>query len=331
MLNFIYLAQYPLHTSETLSLLRRTLTCFHDNKEVFIETGACSSFNKIPKLHACQHFTRQFENFDLAKDAYRAMNWRDELPQMVAWLERQEKIKRHEKYIQLIMSGGEHILLCYDIMPGVAFKRSPKMTLHPTTKSVTFSRLIADYSASDFHNTLAHYVIKTRHPQLSHRRLENEARKLHILFTHVPVWHRIKWTTPDIYCSNDSGTIIVDSARVNLAQKNKHGHSIPGRFDTILVNVNNGQALGVAGYRVAQIRVVFSLTDKMKDHLFSADELDDIPSHLAYVEWFTPFQSSPDGVHGLYKVSHSVEQDGFRLSIQRKCPFIPEIWASRFP
>ncbi|KAK7024551.1 hypothetical protein VNI00_016226 [Paramarasmius palmivorus] len=65
MLNFVYLAQYPLHTTETLSLLRQSLTLFHDHKDVFVDTGIVSTF-KIPKLHACQHFARHFENFGTA-------------------------------------------------------------------------------------------------------------------------------------------------------------------------------------------------------------------------------------------------------------------------
>lgn len=39
MLDFIYLAQLPAHTSETLSQLDDSLREFHQNKAVFVESG----------------------------------------------------------------------------------------------------------------------------------------------------------------------------------------------------------------------------------------------------------------------------------------------------
>ena len=39
-------------------------------------------------------------HIDFTKDAYHATNRRDELSQMTVWLERKEKILRHEKFIK---------------------------------------------------------------------------------------------------------------------------------------------------------------------------------------------------------------------------------------
>ena len=39
-------------------------------------------------------------HIDFTKDAYRASNKKDELSQMTVWLERKEKVLRHEKFIQ---------------------------------------------------------------------------------------------------------------------------------------------------------------------------------------------------------------------------------------
>jgi hypothetical protein len=38
-------------------------------------------------------------HIDLAKDTYHATNFKDEYPQMTAWLERREKILRHDKFL----------------------------------------------------------------------------------------------------------------------------------------------------------------------------------------------------------------------------------------
>jgi hypothetical protein len=54
-LDFLFLAQYPLHTSETLDLLMDALNMFHLNKDIFIELGVRAHFN-IPKFHNIHHY-----------------------------------------------------------------------------------------------------------------------------------------------------------------------------------------------------------------------------------------------------------------------------------
>jgi hypothetical protein len=56
LLDFMYLAQYPVHTDETLSLLDDALERFHDNKNIFIDLGLRDTFN-IPKLHSATHYS----------------------------------------------------------------------------------------------------------------------------------------------------------------------------------------------------------------------------------------------------------------------------------
>jgi hypothetical protein len=113
-LDFLYLARYPVHTNETLDLLDAALKHFHD-KAIFIDLGVPADFN-FPKAHFAGHYQRFIELFgttdnynseyteqlhiDLAKDAYHATNFKDEYPQMTAWLERCEKVLRHDKFLQ---------------------------------------------------------------------------------------------------------------------------------------------------------------------------------------------------------------------------------------
>ena len=66
-------------------------------------------------------------------------------------------------------------------------------------------------------------------------------------------------------------------------------------------------------YRIAQIRVIFSIKPAARKLLFS--NRDHPPHHLAYVEWFTPFQTTPEPKTGLYKVSRSVQQNARIASI----------------
>src|SRR5438477_11325021 len=106
LLDFLYLAQYPVHTSKTLSNLSDALDRFHANKDVFIDLGIQNNF-KIPKLHSLQHYVSSIKLFsttdnyntqatdrlhiDYEKEAYRATNTKDEYLQMILWLERTEK------------------------------------------------------------------------------------------------------------------------------------------------------------------------------------------------------------------------------------------------
>lgn len=87
----------------------------------------------------------------------------------------------------------------------------------------------------------------------------------------------------------------------------------------------------VEGYRVGQVRVIFTLPDV----------LGGIPSErLAYVEWFSKF-AAPDNNHGMFKLNRSLE-DGERVAsiapistIRRSAhlfpkfgPLVPEGWSS---
>ncbi|KAI0060629.1 hypothetical protein BV25DRAFT_1789248, partial [Artomyces pyxidatus] len=86
LLDFLYLAQYPSHSSDTLKYLDDALSRFHANKAVFELAGVRENFN-FPKLHGLLHYTPSIRLFgttdnynteaserlhiDFAKDAYR--------------------------------------------------------------------------------------------------------------------------------------------------------------------------------------------------------------------------------------------------------------------
>jgi hypothetical protein len=55
LLDFLYLAQYESHMSDTISLLQDSLTRFHANKAVFIDLEIRDHFN-LPKLHSLSHY-----------------------------------------------------------------------------------------------------------------------------------------------------------------------------------------------------------------------------------------------------------------------------------
>src|SRR5258707_14050070 len=56
-LDFVYMAQYPLLSDLNLSKMKDLLSLFNRNKEVFISNGSQELHHfHIPKLHALHHF-----------------------------------------------------------------------------------------------------------------------------------------------------------------------------------------------------------------------------------------------------------------------------------
>ncbi|KAH9043546.1 hypothetical protein EDB83DRAFT_2227861 [Lactarius deliciosus] len=311
LLDFVYLAQYPSHTSQTLQRLEECLARFHENKDVFIDLGVRRHM-RIPKLHSLLHYrssitlfgttdnynTEQSErlHIDFTKDAYRATNRKDEYTQMTAWLERREKVRMHTAFVELrtqshLTSPPISTTLIGPLQVGARYL---KMTQHPTVKAVTFDELAMDYGAVDFQDTLADFIALVNYPSASAAALRSRAADTLLPFRSVPVFHRVKFTSRE----KSEDLEIVDSVVIRPEQKDAHGRTIPERFDTVLVRGRQDVMHGNSN-RIGQVRVVFQIPSKVIRDIF----LNDAPTHLAYIEWFSPLSPTPDANHLMYKVS----------------------------
>ena len=259
LLDFLYLAQYPQHTSETLQLLHQSLKEFHENKYIFIDLGIRNDFN-LPKLHSLIHYVDSIKLFgttdnynteyterlhiDLAKDAYRATNHRDEYAQMTVWLERREKILRHGCYLKW----------CLDPEPAVALQ-SINMTYHgtltlakwPLAPVVDLCDLVNKYGAKFFREALRRYIVLAQHSGLPLTRSQLERRILYtnLPLTTLPVYHKVKFTTPGDTIS--AKRITLDSIHVRPGRRTRKGTKLPARFDTALLDVGLGGETGTSG------------------------------------------------------------------------------------
>ncbi|KAI0076043.1 hypothetical protein K474DRAFT_1598667, partial [Panus rudis PR-1116 ss-1] len=339
LLDFIYLAQYPIHNTATLDAMEEAMNCFDDNKSIFVDLHIRDTWN-LPKLHiVARHYRLLIERFgatdnfntqfferlhiEVAKDAADATNWKDEFPQMTLWLERNEKIARHGNYIQWRQAGCPPLA---DINPLPPPLPPLKMTKRPSLLAVPITQLEQEYHAADFRGALCRFIVQHNNPTASNLAILQEARDFVLPFTRLPVYHRARfWRAdfPHYQNSLDSYDVI----HVRPKRKNYRGDILPPRFDTVLVNIGNGEIVGTNGYRVAQVKVIFSLPRAAIPLIFNADRRS--PLYLAYVEWFTPFRD-PDEVHGLYRVSHAV-REGKRLTaviplvnIHRSVHLIPQ-------
>jgi hypothetical protein len=341
LLDFIYLAQFPSHSPNTLMHLEDLLCRFHDNKDIFIDLGIRDHFN-IPKIHSLHHYvqsirlyrttdnynTEQTEqlHIDFTKDAYRATNHKDEYSQMTAWLERCEKIQMHSNFIKWQrQSEQERIPSAKRIGPPHPGAQILKMTQHPMLKAVSFDILAQQYGAVDFQDTLANYIAHINNPTTSGAALASLAANTLIPFRSVPVYHRIKFVN-----SLDTSEI-VDAVQVRPEQKDARGRAIPSRFDTVLIRGKSDgvvrgstgefcfcrdivQADCYAGHRIVQVRVVFQIPSKVVHEVFPSSDITP-PEHLAYVEWFSPLPVNPGSNHLLYRVTRLAHRGRRRSSI----------------
>ncbi|KAH9829603.1 uncharacterized protein C8Q71DRAFT_718104 [Rhodofomes roseus] len=90
------------------------------------------------------------------------------------------------------------------------------------------------------------------------------------------------------------------------------------------------------GYRVGQVRTVFSLSKKAHQNVFQ--DHPDAPSHFVYLEWFSRFKPRPEPNHLFYRIQRSRTQDGERFaaivpleSLHRSAHLIPKFGAAQPP
>ena len=258
-LDFIYLAQYPCHTSDTLPLLDDALSCFHSNKSIFVDLGIRTNFNLL-KLHSLRHYIEMVQLFgttnnytteytkqlhiDLAKDAYRATNHKEEYYQMTKWLKRREKVLWHRSFIRWRQEGDTAINV--RVPPNMCYARVMKMTSHPSINRVLFEHVETTYRARFFVDALCHFVANLQQPGITGMQLERAAYSVVLPFYAVSVFHKIKFHSID-GLGHKVKDKTVNAIHCHPDQCDIRGKIVPGRYDTALVKVGEGGDVGVEG------------------------------------------------------------------------------------
>ena len=263
-LDFLYLAQFHSHTSNTLEYLDNSLARFHHNKHIFADLGVRKHFN-LPKIHSLIHYrtsialfgtadnynTEQSErlHIDFAKDAYRATNRRDQYPQMTTWLEHREKVHQHSVRINRRKQALDHrdvprAPAASPIGPPCVGTHSLKMSVKPSVRGVSFDELGRQYGAVGFQNAMAKFIAHVNHPRVTGTALQAHADNTLIPFHSVSAFHKVKFTSTS---SNSSKPKIVDAIHVRPEQRDSSGRVVPPRFDTVLVRGKNSDLKSMHG------------------------------------------------------------------------------------
>ena len=249
-LDFLYLAQLPSHTDETLNDMSAALDAFHANKSIFVELHIRDDFN-FPKLHSLLHYAPSIRLFgttdnyntehterlhiDLAKNAYAATNRKDELAQMVVWLERKEKITRFDDFIRWRLDG--RFPPPKEVPPST--HRTHIQIARTPTALVGFDDICSDFGARNFRRALPEFLIRHANPQTSRVQLENAVSQFSFDFSRVPVFQKVKIWIRDLQGRAEADDIL-DVIHVRRECKVRSGRKLSARFDTVLVDAAPG-------------------------------------------------------------------------------------------
>lgn len=246
-LDFIYIAQYPAHDSVTLGYLDDALHRFHQYRHYFVDIGIRKDFN-IPKFHSLLHYadsirafgttdnynTEMFErlHIDFAKNGWRASNHRDEFPQMIRWLSRQEKITKIESHRQQAAASQtqESSISVSKRPPRISI---PKFPNHPN-RSITF---ISDkHRAPDFEYYLKLFLTKFQVNPISSRLVDSHS----LSFTKVDTFDMFRFHPETLQDEGEEDDIVkAIPASSQLPE---------GRFDTVVALVSDtAESTGLTG------------------------------------------------------------------------------------
>ncbi len=259
LLDFIYLAQYSTHDTITLSYMEDALKKFHHDKKYFIDVG-CREHLNFPKLHSLIHYVDSIKLFgttdnyniemferlhiDFAKHGWRATNKRDEFPQMIHWLSRQEKVNYFDHLLSSRLSSlsntsSSNSNSSQSSSPTLnsASKRS-RITLakKPQYPSCPLTIIQATHNAPQFQRHLKQYINNFLPDPLPSRQLETT----HFPFNNIEVYSMFRFH-PE--------TIQDDNKECDIVRAVPCSSPCPrGRFDTVIViNNNTAEATGLEG------------------------------------------------------------------------------------
>ncbi|KAG8939237.1 hypothetical protein FRC03_006458, partial [Tulasnella sp. 419] len=351
LLDFIYLSQFPVHTSDTLDKMRSALNDFHRFKDVFIHEEVRSHFN-IPKFHSLVHYVDAIAShgppdgfntesperlhIEVAKKGYRASNKKGYVKQMVRYVLRQEAIAHKDMYLHWynpelardlcddtkkdneedeeaddLWKVEDEEYRSFDAVPFKKDRVTIRYAKQPPLKDLTLPILLQHFHASNFLPCLIQF-------------LENS-----VQYQRKPFPMPSKHESFDVYKQiildvTPHSALIPGFVDRVYSTPAKVPHILPklgtqSFFSTVLVRDNTPGA--TFNVRVGQVRVIFQLPSTIILKY-------DVP--LVYIEWFTELKQTRSKARML-EVQKAFCRDGLRDcsivrvdQIVRSCHLIPK-------
>jgi hypothetical protein len=335
LLDFCYYARWEQHDSNSLDAMEDTLDIFHANKHIFIELGVRENFD-FQKLHALEHYVHSIYMFgtadgyntetserlhiDFAKRAYLFTNRRDFTAQMTKWLVRREKLTSFESYqawldclsskpVAIPLESAEHSAHVggRPLREGrrtIGLYSTYEIAKSPGIHNVSIATITEKYHASAFLDALETFLqTQPNRPQPCHlpttTRFDLYSQFVVLIPGNPQTGNALQRDRIRAVCKSPGPTTRTVS---------------PELFSVVLVRVSTRNAhtdsTSLQSLQPARVRVIFELPASLRlSH--------QLPTKLAYVEWFTPL-SAIHPLHGFRTTApswHSVERRERRASI----------------
>lgn len=259
-LNFIYFTHFKSHNTKSLTKLEEAWVSFHMNKSVFVWLGIWKAFN-IPKIHSMVHYieaiwpwgsTDRFStespeclHINSTKATYCSKKY---INQMTKWLTHQENCHCFNAYlywacpdtmlftIQGTTKEEEQGDADYSDAPGKGDDLS-KISLRyfiakcPAYPQIPVSLIIKDFGATDFLYCMEKYLKGIHGP--------HQTTLIPTETTCIDLFKCVSIEIPPASQVTDKVTKdVVWACHLELGSKRKE--AVPGCFDTVLVNIEDG-------------------------------------------------------------------------------------------
>jgi hypothetical protein len=202
--------------------------------------------------------TEMFErlHIDFAKEGWRASNRRDAFPQMMKWIDRQEKVASFGDYL-----SGRQRLDRPQPPPGLAqttsknFAGQPiQIAKRPHAPNRSLTEIESDHKCPSFSHHLKLYHNARTHSKIPERQVHT----MTLPFTKLDVYHMFKFTPTSL----DDG---IGETNDTDSQTVKAVPSIAGkaaRFDAVVVLHNmDAEATGLEGvYKIYSLSITYRLS-----------------------------------------------------------------------
>ncbi|KAL0957451.1 hypothetical protein HGRIS_001273 [Hohenbuehelia grisea] len=146
---------------------------------------------------------------------------------MTMWLERREKIYRHNQFVDWRVQQREkpqpRLFAQPWSPPGLDLDRQLHLAKRLTVRSVTIAQLVSKHGARFFKEALARFVTLTNNPDIIRARLEQAIWNTHLPFRKLAVWHHLKFLRVDPVTGKP---LTADSIHATPARTNSRGKAV---------------------------------------------------------------------------------------------------------